>query len=389
MGARKLRIPALLAATLAALSVATPRAEAIINQVSASPAQAKIAAVGSASISVDWQVRRVVVDPPVPGTISSPNLQVLIDGAVVATLPRALSQKAAGTQSTEMLRLRETVQIPQALVYRSVKESGSLTIRRIFFDSADGTYEDGRLLVTPSGGAASELSVQRVELSFDDDTRSRVLPKDEELRVVAEVKTSGVGLLNVQWEIASPATTAGTPVFRPFALVRQGVGGGGRTVITSPPLPTAEEGTHLVRLRVMEPDLDYTTPTLQYYVTAKRVAGAAAARRDILLTGPRPGEPLSAETRFSWSAVPGSDAYQLLFFTAPAGSAKEIPAKEIPADASTLAGVFVAGGSTETTLEAATLEHLPAGGRFLWKVIAIDGNGAIIGASAAREIHKP
>lgn len=384
MGARKFRIPALLAATLATLAVATPPAEAIINEVTASPAQAKIAGVGAASISVNWLVQRLVVDPPVPGTISSPSLQVLLDGAVVATLPRTLSQNTAGIQATEIVRVRETIQIPRALVYRAVKESSSLTVRRIFFDSADDTSEDGSLQVTPSGSAASALSVQRVELSFDDDTRSRVLPRGEELRVVAQVSTSGVGLLNVQWEVASAATTAGTPVFRPLSLVRQGVGGGGRTVITSPPLPTAEEGTHLVRLRVMEPDLAYTTPTLQYYVTAKRAAGAAAAPQDILLTGPRPGAPLTAETRFSWSAVPGSDAYQLLFYAAPAE-----PAAPVSAGDDALAGVFVAGGSTETVLEPVTLRHLSAGGRFLWKVIAIDGNGAIIGASSAREIYKP
>jgi hypothetical protein len=402
MGARNLRLPTVLAAALAAMTVALPQAEAFINDVTPSPSMARIASVGPAAVTVNWNVERVSIDLPNPGIVSSSKVQVFIDGAAAGSLSRSVSQSTKGEVSLEVLRLREVVQIPQAMVYRAVKEGATLTLRRVFTDSADNSNEDGQFEVRPTGEGSVALSIQRLELAFDDKTRSRVLPKGSELRIVADIKTSGIGLLQAQWEVATAASTAGAPVFHPLSLVRQGVGAGGRAVLTSPPLPTGEEGTHLVRLRMIEPGLGFDTPTLQYYVTPKRSSEPAVARREILLTGPRPGAPLAAETRFSWNALPGADAYQLSLFAAPAGAAEpldpardtqataeQMAAKTLPAGQSAAAGIFVPGGRTSANLEAFTLAQLPGGKRYLWMVTAIDANGAIIGTSAAREIYKP
>ncbi|MEO3429936.1 hypothetical protein AAFN88_13815 [Pelagibius sp. CAU 1746] len=402
MGARNLRLPTVLAATLAAMTIALPQAEAYLNDVTATPANARIASIGPAAVTVNWNVERISPDVPNPGIVSSSAVQVFIDGVAAGNLPRKVSQSAKGEVYSEVLRLRETVQIPQAMVYRAVKEGASLTLRRVFTDSADNSTEDGQFEVAATGEGSAALSVQRLELTFDDHTRSRVLPRGSELRVVAELNTSGIGLLQMQWEVATAASTAGAPAFHPLALVRQGVGVGGRTVLTSPPLPTGEEGTHLVRLRMIDPEFGFDAPTLQYYITPKRSALPAMARRDILLTGPRPGAPLTAQTRFSWNALPGADAYQLSFFTAPAGPAEPLdPARDTQATAGQMtagtalagepaaAGIFVPGGRTSASLEAFTLAQLPGGKRYLWMVTAIDANGAIIGTSPAREIHKP
>ncbi len=402
MGARNLRLPTVLAAALAAMTVALPQAEAFINNVTPSPSKARVAGVGPASVTVNWNVERVSVDLPNPGTVSSSKVQVFIDGVAVASLSRNVAQSAKGEVSVEVLRLREVVQIPQALVYRAVKEGGTLTLRRLFTDSADNSSEDGQFEVTPTGGSSVALSIERLELAFDDHTRSRVLPKGSELRVVADIKTSGIGLLQAQWEVATAASTADAPMFHPLSPVRQGVGAGGRAVLTSPPLPTGEEGTHLVRLRMIEPGLGFDAPTLQYYVTPQTRSTPLAAQREILVTGPRPGAPLTAETRFSWNALRGADAYQLSFFAAPAGpaepldpardtqaTAEQMTAKTVPAGEPAVAGIFVPGGRTSANLEAFTLAQLPGGKRYLWMVTAIDANGAIIGTSSTREILKP
>jgi hypothetical protein len=177
-------------------------------------------------------------------------------------------------------------------------------------------------------------------------------------------------------------------VFRPLSLVRQGVAGGGRTVITSPLLPTSEEGTSFARFRLLDPVLSSDTPTLQYYVAPKSPLEATAIQREILISAPRPGATLTAETRFAWAAIAASNAYQLSFHAKPAGTSKtatESGAKgEIP-----LAGTFVAADQTEATLAAFTLAQLPGGKSYLWKVLAIDANGAVIGSSSMREIYKP
>jgi len=398
MGARTLRMTAALAASLATLSVCLPLADAAVSDVTTSPAGTSVPAAGAASVTVNWQVERSVTDLPNPGTVSSANLRIVIGGAVAATLPRALTGSAAGAANTEIIRVRESVSVPQALIYRAIKERSPLTIQRTFVDSYDDIAGDGTFEVRPDGDGSTALAVQRLELAFDDDARAKVLPKGSDLRVVAEINATGVGLLTGQWEVATGATTAGTPVFRALTLVRQGVAGGGRTVLTSPLLPTAEAGTGLVRFRLIDPPFAYETPVLQYYVTPRGLAAAPASQHAIALSAPRPGAALTAQTRFAWSALPGAHTYQLVFYAAPTGLAEPLDPTQnlegqqppkIPEDAAPAAGIFIPGDRSEAVLQAFTLAQMPAGRRYLWQVIAIDANGAEIGSSAIRDIHKP
>lgn len=398
MGARTLRMTAALAASLAALSISLSSADAAVSGVTASPARTSVPAAGPASMTVNWQVERSLTDLPNPGTVSSASLRIVIGGVVAATLPRSLTASTAGTANTEIIRVRESVSVPQALIYRAIKERSPLTIQRTFVDSYDDIAEDGTFEVQPGGDGSTALTVQRLELAFDDDARSKVLPKGSDLRVVAEINAAGVGLLTGQWEVATGATSAGTPVFRALTLVRQGVAGGGRTVLTSPLLPTAEEGTGLVRFRLIDPALASETPVLQYYVTPSSLTAATASQHAVALSAPRPGAVLTAQTRFAWSALPGAHTYQLVFYEGPTGPAEPLDPTQnlegqqtpkIPEDAAPAAGIFIPGDRTEAVLQDFTLAQMPAGQRYLWQVIAIDANGAVIGSSAIRNIHKP
>jgi len=133
-------------------------------------------------------------------------------------------------------------------------------------------------------------------------------------------------------------------------------------------------------------------------VTPSTLAAAPTAQSSVLLSAPRPGAALTAETRFTWSALPGAHAYQLVFYAGPTGPAEPLdptqtlegqPSPKIPEDAAPAAGIFIPGDRSEAVLEAFTLAQMPAGRRYLWQVIAIDANGAEIGSSSIREIHKP
>ena len=385
-----------LAAALA--SLAPTVADAAIVSANGNPARVAVAASGPATVNLTWQLVRDVVDPPVPGTVTSASVQVMMGGELLATLPRGLSRSAPGANMSETLSLRETLTIPEALVYRSIKQRTPLRLVRQFIDSVDGIAQSATVDVTPSGPGSAALDVDRLALAFDDDARTRVLSRGSELQAVAELSTDGVGLLTGQWEVASAATTAGTPVFRPLALVRQGVAGGGRTVITSPRLPTGEEGTHLVRFRLTDPAFGFETPTLQYYVTPRAPADSPAAPYRIAVAAPEPGSALTPDTRFAWSAVEGARAYQLTFHATPSGPAEPPqPAVQAlpvagPAEAlqdTAVAGLFVAGDRTEATPAAFTLAQLPGGRSYLWQLLAIDDNGAVIGSSSPREIYKP
>ncbi|MEQ8357657.1 MAG: hypothetical protein RH942_19130 [Kiloniellaceae bacterium] len=413
MGVRKPRFSAIkatalasglasgLASALAAGTLASPSAEAIIAATSSTPDRTSIAATDAASVTVNWKVQRTTIDPPKPGTVSSDSLRVLIGGSLVATLPRSLSRSVTGDEQIELLQIREVVRIPSALVYRAVKQGSSLKLTRRFVDSVDDTFEVASHEVTPSGPGTAAVAVQRLALTFDDGTRTRVLQKDGELRVIAELNTTGVGLVAGIWEVASSTAVGDAPIYRPLTLVRQGVAGNGRSVITSPQLPTGEEGTAYVRFRVTEPRPADATPTLQYYVTAKRPAAAAGTAREFLLTGPRTGQVLDRDTRFSWTQLEGTKTYQLLFHALPAGPAAPLDpqrdtqaapgmAREgMAADAVPITGIFVPEGLAEAFVDAATLAQLPSRRSYLWQVVAFDANGAVIGSSSMREIYKP
>lgn len=385
-----------LAAALAPL--APSLAEAAVVAANGSPARVAVASSGPATVSLTWQLVRDVVDPPVPGTISSPSVQIMLGAQVVARLPRTLTRSAPGATTSETLNLRETLTIPEAAIYRSIKQGTALRLVRTFTDSVDGIAETGSIEVTPSGPGSAALTAGRLALTFDDAARTRVLSKGSALRAVAELSTEGVGLVTGQWEVAEAASTAGTPVFRPLALVRQGVAGGGRTVITSPRLPTGAEGTHLVRFRLTDPAFVFATPTLQYYVTPRAPTTGPTALLHIAVAAPAPGSALTADTRFAWSRVRGARAYQLVFHATSAGPAEppQPVVQSLPLggpdgrlEGTPLAGLFVAGDRSEAVPAAFTLAQLPDGMSYLWQVLAIDDNGAVIGSSSPREIYKP
>jgi hypothetical protein len=407
MGSPIFRLLPALAAAMTALPLSLSPATAEVVDVSSLPARTTVAAGSPASVTVTWQVVRSILEPLVPGTVSSSSIQVLIGGSQAATLPRALSRGLPGAAILETATLREVVPIPEALVYRAVKQGATLELVRSFVDSVDGIAATGAMQVTPTGPGSVALQVDRLALSFSDDARTRIVARGDEVHAVAEINSAGVGLITGQWEAASAATTAGAPVFRPLSLVRQGVAGGGRTVITSPRLPAAEEGTHLVRFRVVEPALLFEAPVLQYYVTPRAPAAAPAVPRQIAVTEPGPEKDLVAGTRFAWNAVDGAEAYQVAFYATPAGPAAPLDPAESPelgaqvganagANAGTqtvagapLAGIFVPGDRSAAVPEAFTLAQLPGSRSYLWQVLAIDANGAVIGSSSARNIYKP
>lgn len=385
---------------VAALAPLAPSlAEAAIVAANGNPGRLAVASTGPATVNLTWQLVRDVVDPPVPGTVSSSSVQVMLGAEVVTTLPRALTRNAPGATISENLTLRETLTIPEAAIYRSIKQGTALRLVRTFTDSVDAISQSASIEVTPSGPGSAALEVGRLALTFDDEARTRVLSKGSDIRAVAELSTVGVGLITGQWEVADAASTAGTPVFRPLSLVRQGVAGGGRTVISSPRLPTGAEGTHLVRFRLTDPAFGFETPTLQYYVTPRAPAAAPAALLRIAVASPEPGSALTADTRFAWTPVEGARAYQITFHATPAGPA-EPPQPAVqsqpvagPADGrqegTSLAGLFVAGDRSEAVPAAFTLAQLPGGRSYLWQLLAIDDNGAVIGSSSPREIYKP
>lgn len=389
----------LAAAMALVLSLSGVQAQTTID-VTANPSKFPVSASQPTTINVVWRIVRV--SPPVSGTSSSPNAQILVGGTPVATLGAPLSRSFAGASTTEVAFLSETLTIPQGAVFRAVKSGAPIVLARTFTDTT-GVTDTGVATLAPTGPGSEPFSISRLSLTFDDRTRVKVLPKDSRLRAMAEINTTGQGMIRGVWEVALGATTAGTPVFQTLALVRQPVAFGGRIVITSPPLPTRFEGTNFVRLRITDPATRFEEPALQYYVTPESPHPNAQEPVLLLTTAPGPGTPLTQTTRFAWRALPGATVYKVEIFAAepgPAGIASEreattpVPLDPTPDRAAVaglepLTGVVVPGTQTEVRLQDYSLARLPADRRYLWTVSAQNAEGALLGISPPREIYKP
>lgn len=405
-----------LSSLLAALLVAmlglllAPAAFAGIVSVDTSQGRIPVSATGPSTVTVNWLVvRDNGTALPNPGVVSSASGRFLVNGTVVGTVNRTLSRSTPGTTPGQQTFIfTEAVTVPQAAVFRAIKARVPIIFERTF--STTGIIVapfpaslPGSVDLTPSGPGSEPFSVSRLSLRFDDQSRVKVLPKDSRLRAVAELNTTGQGLVQAVWEFASAVTTAGAPVFQTLALVRQPAAFGGRMVITSPPLPTRFEGTNLVRLRITEPATFFEEPELQYYVTPDSPLAEDQPPRLLLVTAPEPGTPLTLTTRFAWQAVPGARAYKVEVFPAPPGPA-EIPSDReattpVPLDPAAdttavagqppLTGAVVPGTQTEIRLQDYSLAHLPAGRRYLWTVKALGPEDVLLGVSPPREIYKP
>jgi hypothetical protein len=106
---------------------------------------------------------------------------------------------------------------------------------------------------------------------------------------------------------------------------------------------------------------------------------------------------LAADTRFAWEPVRGSHAYQLEFFDRPEPSIEDtLPDIGTPTDSSAppvsgppTTGVLLKGTTTEASLSDLSRAHLVSGKTYLWRVLAIDAEGAVIGISDFRPIRMP
>ena len=389
----------LAAAVCLVLSLSAAQAQTTID-VTANPSKFPVSVTQPTTINVVWRIVRV--SPPIPGTTSSPNAQVLVGGTPVATIGAPLSRSFPGVNTTEVAFLSETLTIPQGAVFRAVKSGASIVLSRTFNDTA-AVADVAIATLAPSGPGSEPFSISRLSLTFDDRTRVKVLPKDSRLRALAELRTTGQGLIEGTWEVALAATTAGTPVFQILSLVRQPVAFGGRMVITSPPLPTRFEGTNLVRLRITGPATRFDEPELTYYVTPESPHPDEQEPALLLITAPDPGTPLTLTTRFAWRAVPGATIYKVEIFPAEPGPADIASNREVTtpvpldptpdtaavAGSEPLTGVVVPGTQTALRLQDYSLAHLPADRRYLWTVKAMDAEGALLGVSPPREIFKP
>jgi len=360
----------------------------------------------NSSISINWSGISVDTTANNPtnisvfsntGTFTLPNATVLgVRNTRIAT-----NIILSPTQPAVQFNAREVLQIPENIIY-SAKKQGSLVVQytRTFADTSGSA---GTATATVQfqivSGSRGELSISRADLRFDNDQVVRVIPIGEKIYAVSDINYNGVGLFDVAWEIATPASTQGEAFFSTLHTQRRYLGAGREAYVQSPYLPTDTTGTYLVRLNIRTPETGFEPVVIRYVVIKSNKDIEPVDIGKIQLTKPLPKAVLGKNTKFNWQPVEDANAYQLEIYEyvevnehpEAVRSLEDIEVQldwdEEPNARST--GILVHGDKHTVGLSPISRQHLRPGYSYRWRVIAIGAQGRIIATSPLRTIRIP
>ncbi|MEM6781241.1 MAG: hypothetical protein AAF569_05210 [Pseudomonadota bacterium] len=346
-------------------------AHATVDNVAASPAQVSVPFKGAKTLNIRWIVTRTGPAGGGPFTVSSPNALLQVGGSTIATLAGNLSQVSnLGAGVTGTLIFNETVTISPALARRIAEGSaGTVRVVRTFDDTI--APSTGFVSIATGASTSGPLSVRRIELSFENQSRTDVVQKGDTLRAVADVSFRSNGLLRGEWRLVNPSSSLGEARGRVLNVVRQQLvsSGEGRTRIVSPPLPTDTNGLHLLSFSVEDTDGNIEIPILRYFVLEGR---DNVPPTNMTALTPGNGASVNQDTIFSWGVLESADAYQLEIL---------MPGSDVPATAK-----LVPGTDLKLSLSSLSFEDLSPRQNYDWRVRAF-ANGKVIGQSQRQSIQ--
>jgi hypothetical protein len=337
------------------------------------------------------------------GPITVSSTQAEFRAGCARTVLRTVSTAFSSTKNASGLAasfvFSETVRIPADLI-SAARNAGSseLGYTRSFTDTGTQVPSVTTFCATfpITSSSAAGFAITRIAVSFDDGAPVRIVGTGETLHARAEIRFNGTGLLQATWEIAGPTSTAGEPFYRPLSSVRQYFAGGDRQTLSSPNLPAETSGLYLLRLRITDPVPDFEQPVIRYFVSSGK-PGERVPQQPVGLVAPPNRALLAPDTQFIWVPIRGARAYQLELYAKPRLPGDNLPDLGREPDAAPpalpqgppVAGLLVSGTQSRASLGAATRGHLAPGQNFLWRILAIGGDGSIVGDSAVREVRTP
>ena len=344
-------------------------------------------------------------ESPISLSSSSGNLFAGSQSLLSVSSPLSVSRAAAGDQAVNV-NIEESLTIPGSAT-EEARAAGvkSLVYQRLFRDS-EGQVRDGQVTInlappapdSEPGPVASGLEITGLTLRFANGSQTRVIQPGANVTAMVTMSYRNVGLLQARWELATPASTQGEPVFVPVRQVRQNLGSGRQILLQSPRLPSNAKGLYLLRFRVLGAGNEVAPLTIQYMVGGQGEREAPSITR-LEVQAPEAEAVLGPDTRFHWQSLPGAVAYQLEFYNRtadrPASTARDgarsrtVSPAELALPKPLVTGLLVPGDTSSLTLTAMAGDHLTPGQTFLWRVLAVDAEGLVVGASQLRSVSVP
>ena len=213
------------------------------------------------------------------------------------------------------------------------------------------------------GGPGTPTPITRftplqLDIHFDDASLFEIINDDETLRAELRLLSDGAGLFIGAWEVSEPGFSG----FRPLSQIRIASAGRQMRKLISPVLPNARPGLYEVRFR---PSSGMPTKAIRYSV----VPNQSQDRPEVALLSPLPEGRILPKTPFRWSSVPGAATYQLQIL----GGRERLVAVDVD--------------DTSAQLRPPALERLrDYVGPMNWRVIAVDGEGYVLGVAASQTI---
>lgn len=343
--------------------------------------------------TITWSITATPKKKPV-GTITSPSITfraTSATGAILGTSAKSISRTAskAGTYT-----LLEHLKIPGAVVYRASKLGASRIIVLRTFNDSDTGSATGQSYFDITTSSAASFNINSISIRFDNNQPQRSIKRFARDKAYIKLAYSGSGLLKGTWEIATPSTTIGDPVYKRLQTVRRRLPGTGIIKIYSPRLPTRVQGVYQLRFKIDEPALSFKEPLARYFVYTG--SKPLLSPLHISLQRPGPSTALDDKTIFSWHRVKNASALRLELYVS---KTKNTAAndKTSPAAASSdntindtlIAGKLLRGTQHQTTLSKSTIAKLKPGRWYLWRLVAFNKKGHIIGVSEPRKLYTP
>jgi hypothetical protein len=360
-----LRIAVLVAWTLLA---AAPAYAAFFVSDSGAALPTTIRADHAATVTITWTL---VADTPNDNVTSTAAI-FIVDGNQI---PAAVPNLSGFTDLTNRVQFQETIVIPYSVVAAAAQSTGVVAFQRPFSTST-GDYRYPLVNFRIGGGLGGEPRIQSIELHFDDGAQTKIIASTDEVHAVAELTLANVSRLRGVWEVSIiQAKTPQDLIFQTIATVDQHVQYKRNLVTSSPALPAAIPGEHVVRFRPTEPALVGAVPEITYSVGGPQ-SGDLGSHPPPAVTGPSAGARLTTGTRIRWMEMPGIAYWELQFFrdTHSAGRLGVRP----------VAGVRLRSNEIQVRLRSTTLARLERGRTYYWRLVGLDARGRVLTKSPLR-----